>query len=86
MALHPQDGGYKSRKLVMAYASQGLITLGAFMAGKMAALVPVYGTFVGGILGAAALYMTHNVANSVVTSRSKLIADVTEKVEETPPK
>jgi hypothetical protein len=66
VALSHKDGGYKSRKLVMAYVSQGLITLGAYMAGKMPVFAPVYATFVGGILGAAALYMTHNVANTAV--------------------
>ena len=68
--LNSADGGYKSRKLHLTYITQIFICLGAILAGKLPVFAPMYSTFVGGILGAAALYITGNVANSVVSKKA----------------
>ena len=55
------DGGLMSRKLWLAVGSIGTISLAALLSTKIPSLVPLYDTFVGGVLGALGLYLTGNV-------------------------
>lgn len=50
------DGGWSSRKMLMAYAAMALILAGFCAAGYWASLGTVYAEYVMGILGAASIY------------------------------
>lgn len=57
-----KDGGWTSRKFWLVVWTQFLIAGLAALAGKWAPLAPLYPTAMGGLIGAAALFITGNVA------------------------
>lgn len=63
MSIDFKDGGYKSRKLHLAYVCLGVITLGAAMAARWEAFSALYSTFVGGVIATLSIYSGVNVAN-----------------------
>lgn len=70
MALEHKDGGFLSRKLLITMVGFGIICLTWVATAFWPALDPQYGTLVGGIIGLAGLYMTGNVANSIVVGKT----------------
>lgn len=54
------DNGFKSRKMLMAYASMVLMLLGYALTALSPGLSVVYGEYVMGILGAATIYSGSN--------------------------
>lgn len=63
------DGGYSSRKMMMALVTMGFITVGAVSCGFWPALIPIYDTFSNGIIGALAIYTGGNAATKWVLSK-----------------
>lgn len=67
-----KDGGYKSRKMVMAYVVMGLMTLGWAATVKWTALNVSFGEFCMGLLGAATIYVGSNsISKWVIAKNSK---------------
>lgn len=66
-----KDGGYKSRKLWLAFFAIGVIFTGALCSAHWSAFGAVYDTLVGGVVGIAAAYFTGNVANKFVATRTR---------------
>ena len=67
--LQPSNGGYKSRKFNLTVLGLILVTAVALSALKWPAIVAVFPTFVGGILGILSLYFTGNVINRYVVNK-----------------
>lgn len=81
-----KDGGYKSRKLWLAFFAIGAVFAGALCSARWQAFGAVYDTLVGGVVGIVAAYFTGNVANKfVVTSRAPTKRVVRPPMEEVPP-
>lgn len=57
-----RDGGIKSRKLWFSIFAIAVIFVGAILAAHWAAMISVYSTMVGGVLGVVGAYLTGNVA------------------------
>ncbi len=55
----------RNRKLRFAYFAATLITLGFVAVGSLPSLVPVYGLFVAGVLGAAGVLTAGNVSQKI---------------------
>jgi divalent metal cation (Fe/Co/Zn/Cd) transporter len=64
-----RDNGYKSRKLWFSAFAIVAIFGGWIGAGLMPSLVPMFATFVGGVLGVAGLFLTGNVATKLVGTK-----------------
>lgn len=71
-----KDGGYKSRKFVITVLAFVFILVGAIIASLWPAFVAQYPTFVGGILGAAAVYLGGNVTNDYLNTKVKATVEV----------
>ena len=69
MAREPNDGGVKSRKMWFAVGTALLILAGALLAAKYPAFATNYEIFVGGQLGALAIYSGSNVGAKYVVRR-----------------
>ncbi|NDC25724.1 MAG: hypothetical protein EBZ49_16560 [Proteobacteria bacterium] len=81
-----KDGGYKSRKLWLAFFAIGAVFAGALCSAKWQAFGAVYDTLVGGVVGIVAAYFTGNVANKfVVTRRAAPKKAIQPPMEEAPP-
>ena len=75
MADSLDDGGYSSRKFLMCGGAALLIAIiGIVAALWIPALVALYGELIGGVLGACGVYVTGNVANTMVVSRASASA------------
>lgn len=61
-AFDPKDGGWQSRKLALTILTQGLIFLGAILAGRYALMGPHYEMMVGGLIACLASFLGVNVA------------------------
>lgn len=61
-----RDGGIKSRKLWFSVFVVVTMFGGAAVCAKWPALVPLYDTFVGGIVAVTGLFLTGNIANKWV--------------------
>lgn len=75
-----RDGGYKSRKMVMAYVVIFLMTLGFLAVGKWPALEAAYPELCIGLLGAASIYSGGNAAVKWIGARARR-----SRPEESPP-
>ncbi len=60
-----RDGGYKSRKMWIGTLTAVGIMAGGALAAWIPAFLPAYDTFVGGLLGAYAIYCGGNVGAKV---------------------
>jgi hypothetical protein len=67
--LDPGDGNFKSRKLVFAAGTSGLIFLGGIIGGAWTAFANVYSTMVMGLLGCLATYIGSNVSSRYITGK-----------------
>lgn len=61
-AFDPNDGGFASRKLLYSAGTSLGIILTAICAGHWPAIIPMYPTIVGGLLGALGVFAGANVA------------------------
>lgn len=64
-----KDGGARSRKLWLAAGTSLGIVGVALLAARIPALVPLFDTLVGGLLGVLALYLGGNVAAKQVLKK-----------------
>lgn len=68
----PKDGGYRSRKMVMAYIAMLLICLAFAAVGKWESLRPVYPELIMGILGATTIFTGGNVVTKFANNLRKV--------------
>lgn len=66
-----KDGGYKSRKLWLAFFSIAIIFAGGVCASFWPGFSAIYTTFVNGVEVIAAAYFTGNVANKFVATKTR---------------
>jgi hypothetical protein len=66
-----EDRIYSSRKFVLALICIVVIFLGGLVSIHSVAFAGIYPTFIGGILGIAAAYITGNVANDFLNNKVK---------------
>lgn len=89
MALHAKDGGYSSRKFLLALVAMVLVTLAGIAAAKWGGIAPIYPALVGGVTALYATYCGINVANSLVASKHEQVmaqvAPPAEKPADEPP-
>lgn len=64
-----RDGGNKSRKLWFSVFSIVTIALGGVAAAVWPAFLPVYETFVGGVVAISGLYLAGNVTQKLIGSK-----------------
>jgi hypothetical protein len=77
---------YKSRKLTFAIFCVGTITLGAVVGSGCESFVPLYTTFVGGVVAICTVFFGGNVAQKVWTPpRIETKPENKQPVEELPP-
>lgn len=72
------DGGYKSRKMVMAYVTMLMILIGFGLIAWFPALSVVYAEYCAGIITAASIYAGGNLLVKHLATKAK--------VDDTPPK
>src|SRR4051812_33853027 len=80
--LDPKDGGYKSRKMWMAYAVMGLVTVGFFATGKWPALGVTFAEYCMAVLGATTIYVGGNSMTKWLTARNMKAGAVAPPAEE----
>ena len=65
----PDDGGYKSRKLTLAYVALVLMTVGFFATARWPSLASTYMEFNMAILAAASIYTGGNTLSKWINAR-----------------
>lgn len=65
----PNDGGYSSRKLHLAYFTMFAIFGSAVLAANWPPFAPLFPTLIGGLLAGAGIYNVSNVSSQWVTSK-----------------
>lgn len=78
MAIDHKDGGYKSRKMVMAYSVIALIFIGFLLTGYKTGLSTTFSEYCMALLGAAGIYAGSNSAIKWMASRGKPIKEESE--------
>lgn len=66
------DGGYKSRKMIMAYVVMLLGTIGYIATGKWSALSMMYPQYCMFLLGSASIYISGNTIVKWLANRKNL--------------
>jgi hypothetical protein len=66
---HPADGGYKSRKLTLAYVALVLMTIGFFATARWPSLATTYMEFNMAVLAAASIYTGGNTLTKWINAR-----------------
>lgn len=64
------DGGYRSRKMVMAYVCLGLTTVAFFATARWPALIPAYMEYNLAVLAAASIYTGGNTLTKWIQARN----------------
>ena len=67
------DGGYKSRKMVMAYVTMAIMTIVYLLSARYPALNVSFSEFCMAILGAASIYIGGNTAVKWITSKNSKV-------------
>lgn len=75
------DNGFKSRKMIMAYISIGLITLGFLAIGKWPALAVAYGEFIMGLLAATTIFTGANTAIKWMAHKAHVNGQLTDETD-----
>ncbi len=65
----PADGGYKSRKLTLAYVALVLMTVGFFATARWPSLASTYMEFNMAVLAAASIYTGGNTLSKWINAR-----------------
>lgn len=69
--MDPEDNGYSSRKFIFCIAVAGIIVGVGLLAGTiMPGVAAIYVELIGGVLGAAGLFVTGNIANKFVIAKT----------------